>query len=55
MRDFVQQQRERREHTAFLQHKVDVARISVQDGHGRSNDAVEADFSARRTRITDQA
>lgn len=46
MRDFVQQQRERREHAAFLQRKVDAA---------RSNDAVEADFAARRARITDQA
>ncbi len=36
MRDFVQQQRERREHTAFLQRKVDAARISVAGGQGRS-------------------
>ena len=55
MRDFVRQQRQQREHTAFLQRKVDAARISVHDGHGRSNDAVEADFAARRARITDQA
>lgn len=55
MRDFVQQQRERREHATFLQRKVDAARISMYDGHGRSNDAVEADFAARRARITDQA
>ncbi|WP_010336754.1 hypothetical protein [Sphingobium yanoikuyae] len=55
MRDFVQQQRERREHTAFLQRKVDAARISVAGGQGRSNDAVEAEFAARRARSTDQA
>lgn len=52
MRDFVQHQRERREHAAFLQRKVDAARVSIYDGQGR---AVEADFAARRARITDQA
>lgn len=55
MRDFVQQQRERRERAAFLQRKVDAARVSAQDGQGRSNGAVEADFAARRARIADQA
>jgi predicted transcriptional regulator len=49
MREFVQ-----RQHTAFLQNKVDAARMSVQAGQGRSNEAVEADFAARRARITDR-
>ena len=55
MREFVQQQREHREQAAFLQRKVDAARASVRGRDGRSNDAVEADYAARRTRITDQA
>jgi predicted transcriptional regulator len=55
MRDFVQRQREQREHSAFLQRKVDAARASLQEGRGRSNDSVEADFATRHTRITDQA
>jgi t-SNARE complex subunit (syntaxin) len=55
MRDFVQHQRDRSEHTDFLQSKVDAARVSVYDGQGRSDDAVESDFAARRARITDQA
>jgi predicted transcriptional regulator len=49
MREFVQ-----RQHTAFLQSKVDAARTSVHAGQGRSNEAVEADFAARRARITDR-
>ena len=51
MREFV----ERQDHTAFLQRKVDAARASVQSANGRENDAVEADFAARRARITDRA
>lgn len=53
MRGFVAQQRARREHTAFLQRKVDTARRSIADGRGRANDAVESDFAARRARIID--
>ena len=48
MRAFVQQQRAQREHDAFLQRKVEVARASVQEGHGRSNEDVEVTFAARR-------
>jgi len=54
MRDFVQQQRDRREHAAFLLHKVDAARAYMSDGQGRSHDAVEAEFAARRARSADQ-
>lgn len=55
MRDYVQQQRERRDYKTFLQRKVDIARASVQNGQGRSNEEVEAEFSVRRARIADQA
>jgi predicted transcriptional regulator len=55
MREFVQQQRDRREHTAFLQRKVDAARASILAGQGVPNDAVAADFAARRERIVAQS
>lgn len=48
MRSFVQRQRAQREHDAFLERKVEVARASMQDGFGRSNEEVEAAFAARR-------
>jgi predicted transcriptional regulator len=49
MRSFIEQQRARREHDAFLHRKVEVARTSVRAGRGQSNDEVEAAFAARRT------
>lgn len=53
MRDFVQQQRDQRAYSAFLASKVDAARRSVSAGQGRSNDAVEAEFAARRAGMID--
>lgn len=55
MRDYVQRQQERRDHGALVRRKVDAARASVQAGRGLPDDAVEADFAARRARITDRA
>ncbi|MHC8336897.1 antitoxin of toxin-antitoxin stability system [Pseudomonas sp. HLT2-19-2] len=52
MRQFVQTQRESREYEAFLQRKVDSARISMRAGEGLSNDEVEAQFAARRAQVT---
>jgi hypothetical protein len=54
MREFVQRQQEERDHSAFLHRKVELARTSVRNGHGRPDDAVEADFAARRSRIADE-
>ena len=51
MREFVQRQQDRRDHSAFLHAKVEAARTSVHEGRGRSNEAVEAEFAARRARI----
>ena len=51
MREFVRRQQDRRDHGDFLRHKVDAARASVNRGRGRSNEAVEAEFAARRARI----
>jgi predicted transcriptional regulator len=51
MREFVQRQREAREYDAFLGRKVDVARHSMRDGRGRSNEEVEAAFAERRAAL----
>lgn len=50
MREFVQ-----RQHSAFVQQKVDAARVSVQDDIGRTDAIVEAAFAARRARVADKA
>ena len=55
MREFVQRQQDQRDHSAFLHRKVEAARASAHEGQGRSNEAVEAEFTARRARITDRA
>ncbi|KAA0976636.1 antitoxin of toxin-antitoxin stability system [Pseudomonas sp. ANT_H12B] len=52
MRQFVQTQRESREYEAFLQRKVDNARISMRAGEGLTNEEVEAQFAARRAQVT---
>jgi len=48
MRDFVKQQRQARDYDAFLEQKVEAARVSMQAGEGFSNAEVEAIFAARR-------
>ena len=55
MREFVQRQREAREYDKFLDRKVNVARLSMRAGRGRSNDEVEAEFAARRASATKNA
>lgn len=55
MREYVERQRDERQHSAFLHRKVEAARASVHGGRGRSNEVVEAEFSARRARIADEA
>ncbi len=55
MREFVERQRQAREHSAFVERKVALARTSMQADRGDDNAAVEADFAGRRARITDQA
>jgi predicted transcriptional regulator len=54
MREFVQTQQDRRRHAEFMGAKVDAARRSLHAGIGRDNDAVEADFAARRAEIADR-
>ena len=55
MREFVQRQREAREYEAFLRGKVEAGRASMRAGLGRSNEEVEADFAARRSRAANEA
>ncbi|NUU34538.1 antitoxin of toxin-antitoxin stability system [Pseudomonas sp. C2B4] len=54
MRQFVQTQRESREYEAFLQRKVDIARVSMRKGDGLTNEEIEAEFAARRGRAAIQ-
>lgn len=51
MREFVERQQEASGYDAFLGRKVAAARVSVEAGLGRSDDAVEADFAARRVAV----
>ena len=55
MHEFVQNQRTAREYDEFLRRKVEVARLSMRAGQGRSNDEVEAEFAARRASVANQA
>ncbi len=54
MREFVQRQRLARNYDEFLQNKVAASRVSMRAGLGRSNEEVEAEFSARRVAIARQ-
>lgn len=55
MRDFIEQQRLKREHSAFVERKVAKARTSMHAGKGFDNDEVEAEFANLRARATHQA
>jgi hypothetical protein len=55
MREFVLRQRHAREYDEFLRQKVEAARESMRAGNGRSNEEVEAEFTARRAHATKQA
>jgi predicted transcriptional regulator len=54
MREFVQRQRLARNYDEFLQSKIAASRVSMRAGLGRSNEEVEAEFSARRDAIARQ-
>lgn len=55
MREFVERQRLKREHSAFVERKVALARTSMRAGRGDGNDEVELEFANRRARVADQA
>jgi len=48
MSDEVERRRQARGYDDWLRRKVEAARASMRAGRGRSNDAVEATFAARR-------
>lgn len=52
MRGYIEQRKKLRDHDAYLQRKVEVARQSVQAGRGHTNDEVEAAFALRRAQFT---
>ncbi len=51
MRNFIQDQKDKREYEFFLHSKVTRARGSIQAGYGRSNSDVESDFRAKRNSV----
>ena len=55
MREFVQRQRDAREYDDFLRSKVEAGRVSMRAGRGKTNDKVEAEFTARRARVASKA
>ena len=55
MREFIQSQRKSREYDEFLRRKVEAGRASMRAGMGRSNDEVEAEFTARRASVASQS
>jgi len=55
MRDYVQRQREARDHEAFVRAKVEAGRRDRLAGLDWSNDEVEADFAARRLALQGKA
>ena len=48
MRGYIEQRRQAREYDAYLLRKVEAGRTSMRSELGRSNEDVEASFSARR-------
>lgn len=55
MRDYIARQQQARDYDSYLRRKVEIARVSVRAGRGRSNDAVEAEFAKRRARTAGKA
>lgn len=55
MREFVERQRLKREHSAFVERKVALARKSMHSGEGFGDDEVEVEFANRRARVAHKA
>ena len=55
MREFIERQRQAREHDAFLRAKVDMARAQIASGQYASDADVEARAAARRTALRAKA
>lgn len=48
MRDYIKRQRQAHDYDAYLNSKVEAARMSMKAGHGHSNQDIEAEFAAKR-------
>lgn len=55
MRDYVQRQRDQRDHDAFVRAKVEAGRRDRVAGLDQSNDEVEAEFATRRLALEGKA
>ncbi|PHY22371.1 antitoxin of toxin-antitoxin stability system [Caulobacter sp. BP25] len=55
MRDYVQRQRDQRDHEAFVRAKVEAGRRDRVAGLDQPNDDVEAEFAARRRALEGKA
>lgn len=53
MRDYIEQRRHERAYREYLGRKVSTARASMLDGKGRSHEAVEAHFAAKRAKLAE--
>ena len=51
MRGYIEERQRTRNYDDYLRNKVEAGRVSMIAGRGRSNDEVEAEFSARRKQI----
>lgn len=51
MRSYIEQRRQTREYDNYLRRKVETGRNSMRVGQGRSNDEVEAAFTAKRNKV----
>ena len=51
MRDYVAQRPQKHEYESYLRRKVEAGRGSRRAGRGKSNEEVEAEFAARRSRV----
>ncbi len=51
MRNYIDNQRKIRAYEGFVQHKIDLARVSVRDRLGRPDKDVRAEFQARRASV----
>lgn len=51
MRGYIEKKRQAREYDDYLRRKVETARASLRAGRGRSSEAVERKFAARRSKL----
>ena len=54
MRDYIKHRKEARAYDEFLRQKVEAGRAAMFADNGLSNEAVEAEFAARRAKAANQ-